>query len=91
MNVRNAQMIAAVRTARQKLTTAWMLTVNISSNYKRPSRSLDTLGRKQLPFAFAKALSETMKAVEKYTGVIHRICASWLIYGNRYGIMLSRP
>jgi len=60
-------MIAAVRTARQKLTTAWMLTVNISSNYKRPSQSLDTLGRKQLLFAFAKTLSETMKAVEKYT------------------------
>jgi hypothetical protein len=44
-----------------------MLAVNVSSNYKTLSRSLDNLGRKQLPFAFAKTLDETMKAVEKYT------------------------
>jgi hypothetical protein len=44
-----------------------MLTVNVSSNYKKLSRSLDGLGRKQLPFASAKTLNETMKAVEKYT------------------------
>ena len=44
-----------------------MLTVNVSSNYKKLSRSLDQVGRKQLPFAFAKTLNETMKAVEKYT------------------------
>ena len=40
--------------------------INISSNYKRLSRSLDQVGRKQLPFAFAKTLNKTMKAVEKY-------------------------
>ncbi|MFP6707063.1 MAG: hypothetical protein VCE75_13730 [Alphaproteobacteria bacterium] len=44
-----------------------MLTVNVSSNCERLSRSLDQVGRKQLPFAFAKTLNETMKAVEKYT------------------------
>ena len=44
-----------------------MLTVNVSSNYKKLSRSLDQVGRKQLPFAFAKTLNETMKAVGKYT------------------------
>ena len=44
-----------------------MLTVNVSSNYKKLSRSLDQVGRKQLPFAFAKTLNETMKAVDKYT------------------------
>ena len=44
-----------------------MLTVNVRSNYKKLSRSLDQVGRKQLPFAFAKTLNETMKAVEKYT------------------------
>jgi len=42
-----------------------MLTVNVSSNYKKLSRSLDQVGRKQLPFAFAKTLNETMKAVAK--------------------------
>ena len=41
--------------------------INVSSNYKKLSRSLDQVGRKQLPFAFAKTLNETMKAVEKYT------------------------
>ena len=30
------------------------------------SRWLDQVGRKQLPFAFAKTLNETLKAVEKY-------------------------
>jgi hypothetical protein len=44
-----------------------MLAVNVSSNYKQLSRSLDQLGRKQLPFAFAKTLNQTMKAVGKYT------------------------
>jgi hypothetical protein len=44
-----------------------MLTVNVSSNYKKLSRSLDQVGRKQLPFAFAKTLNQTMKAVGKYT------------------------
>ena len=67
MNARNARTIAAVRIARQKLAIAAMLTVNVSSNYKRLPRSLDQLGRKQLPFAFAKTLNETMKAVGKYT------------------------
>jgi len=41
--------------------------INVSSNYKKLSRSLDQVGRKQLPFAFAKTLNETMKAVAKYT------------------------
>ena len=41
--------------------------INISSNYKKLSRSLDQVGRKQLPFAFAKTLNQTMKAVGKYT------------------------
>ncbi len=44
-----------------------MLAVNVSSNYKKLSRSLDQLGKKQLPFAFAKTLNQTMKAVGKYT------------------------
>ena len=44
-----------------------IMQINISSNYKSLSRSLDQVGRKQLPFAFAKTLNETMKAVEKYT------------------------
>ena len=44
-----------------------MLTVNVSSNYKKLSRSLDQVGKKQLPFAFAKTLNQTMKAVQKYT------------------------
>ena len=44
-----------------------IMQINISCNYKRLSRSLDQVGRKQLPFAFAKTLNETMKAVEKYT------------------------
>ena len=41
--------------------------INVRSNYKRLPRSLDQVGRKQLLFAFAKTLNETMKAVEKYT------------------------
>ena len=40
---------------------------NVRSNYKKLSKSLVTLGRKQLLFAFAKTLNETMKAAEKYT------------------------
>ena len=41
--------------------------INVSSNYKRLSRSLDQLGRKQLPFSFTKTLNETLNAVQKYT------------------------
>ena len=41
--------------------------INVSSNYKKLSRSLGQVGRKQLPFAFAKTLNQTMKAVGKYT------------------------
>ena len=44
-----------------------MLTVNVRSNYKKLSRSLDQVGRKQLPLAFAKTLNQTMKAVWNYT------------------------
>jgi hypothetical protein len=67
VNARIARTIAAARTAHQRIAIAGMLAVNVSSNYKTLSRSLDNLGRKQLPFAFAKTLNETMKAVEKYT------------------------
>jgi hypothetical protein len=41
--------------------------INVSSNHKKLSRSLHQVGRKQLPFAFAKTMNETMKVVEKYT------------------------
>ena len=44
-----------------------MLSVSVRSNYEKLSRSLDDLGRKQLPFAFSKTLNEPMKAVAKYT------------------------
>ena len=44
-----------------------MMTMNVSSNYKKLDRSLDKLGNKQLPFAFSKTLNDTMKAVAKYT------------------------
>jgi hypothetical protein len=39
-----------------------MLAVNGRSNYKKLSRSLDDLGSKQVSFAFAKTLNETMEA-----------------------------
>ena len=61
-----------VRTAHQRIAIAGMLTVNVSSNCERLAGSLDQVGRKQLPFAFAKTLNETMKAVEKYT--VARTC-----------------
>ena len=67
MKAENAPTIEVVWTTRLKLAIAGMLTVNVSGNYKRLSRSLDQLGHKQLPFAFAKTLNETMKAVEKHT------------------------
>ena len=51
----------------RRVATARMVAFNVSSNYKRLSRSLDQVGKKQLPFAFAKTPNETMKAVEKYT------------------------
>ena len=34
--------------------------INVSSNHKKLSRSLDHLGRKQLPFAFAKTLNQAL-------------------------------
>jgi len=43
------------------------VSISIKSNFKKLDKSLDKLGRKQLPFAFAKTLNETMKAVSKYT------------------------
>ena len=55
-----------------------IMQINISSNYKRLSRSLDQVGRKQLPFAFAKTLNETMKAVEK-GGVVDLEKARWYL------------
>ena len=67
MNVRITQTNAAARAVHQRIAIAGMLTVNVSSNYKKLSRSLDQVGRKQLPFAFAKTLNQTMKAVGKYT------------------------
>ena len=60
MNARIARTNAAARTVHQRIAIAGMLTVNVSSNYKKLSRSLDQVGRKQLPFAFAKTLNETM-------------------------------
>ena len=44
-----------------------MVQMRVTSNYKKLARSLDDLGKKQLPFAFSKTLNQTMKAVEKYT------------------------
>ena len=44
-----------------------MLSVNVTSNYKKLSRSIYQLGWMQLPFAFSKTLNQSMKAVEKYT------------------------
>jgi hypothetical protein len=67
VNARVARTNAEARTVRQRIAIAGMLAVNVSSNYKKLFRSLDQVGRKQLPFAFAKTLNETMKAVEKYT------------------------
>ena len=43
------------------------VSISIKSNYKKLDKSLDKLGRKQLPFAFAKTLNDTMKAVGKCT------------------------
>jgi len=67
VNARIARTNAAAQTVRRRIAIAGMLTVNVSSNYKKLSRSLDQVGRKQLPFAFAKTLNQTMKAVAKYT------------------------
>ena len=44
-----------------------VVSVTIKSNYRKIERSLDTLGRKQLPFAYATTLNDTMKAVKKFT------------------------
>ena len=43
------------------------VSISVKSNFKKLDKSLDKLGRKQLPFAFAKTLNDTMKAVGKYT------------------------
>ena len=43
-----------------------MLSVNVTSNYKKLSRSLDQLGKKQLPFAFSRTLNDAMFAVRKH-------------------------
>ena len=43
------------------------VSISVKSNFKKLDKSLDKLGRKQLPFAFAKPLNDTMKAVAKYT------------------------
>ena len=67
MNARIGRTIVIAQTVCQRTATAGKLAVNVSSNYKKLSRSLDQVGRKQLPFAFAKTLNGTMKAVEKYT------------------------
>ena len=39
------------------------VSISVKSNFKKLDKSLDKLGRKQLPFAFAKTLNDTMKAV----------------------------
>ena len=45
------------------------VSISVKSNFKKLDKSPDKLGRKQLPFAFAKTLNDTMKAVGKYTTV----------------------
>ena len=45
-----------------------VMQINIRINNQKLSRSLDETGRRQLlPFAFAKTLNRTTRAVEKYT------------------------
>ena len=39
--------------------------INVSRNYRKLSRSLANLGRRQAPFAIAKTLKETMNAVDR--------------------------
>jgi stalled ribosome alternative rescue factor ArfA len=48
VNARIARTNAAARTVHQRIAIAGMLTVSVSSNYKKLSRSLDQVGRKQL-------------------------------------------
>ena len=43
------------------------VSIKIKSNEKKIARRLDDLGRRQLPFAYATTLNDTMKAVKKYT------------------------
>ena len=43
------------------------VSISIKSNFKKLDEPLDKLGRKQLSFAFAKTLNDTVKAVGKYT------------------------
>ena len=43
-----------------------MVQMNVRSNYKKLARSLDDLGRKQLPFAFSRTLNETMFEVRRH-------------------------
>ena len=43
------------------------VSISVKSSFKKLDKSLDKLGRKQLPFAYSKTLNDTMKAVAKYT------------------------
>jgi len=44
-----------------------MIKVSVTSNYKALSKSLDRLGKKQLPFAFSQTLNGTMFRVRQET------------------------
>ena len=43
------------------------VSIKIKSNEKKIARRLNDLGRRQLPFAYATTLNDTMKVVKKYT------------------------
>ena len=43
------------------------VSISVESNFKKLHKLLDKLERKQWPFAFSKTLTDTMKAVGKYT------------------------
>ena len=40
--------------------------MNVNSNFKQLNRSLDDIGRRQLPFAYSKTINDTMFAVRKH-------------------------
>ena len=43
------------------------VSIKINSNAKKIAKRLDDLGRRQLPFAYATTLNDTMKAVKKFS------------------------
>lgn len=40
--------------------------MNVNSNFKQLNRSLDDIGRRQLPFAFSQTINQTMFAVRRH-------------------------